>query len=163
MLMFIFNELSVIVLRETNAQWYKPSFRSPLYPYVQIFGILSGIVLLSYLGIMPLLSVFGVFILGVIIFIIYGSKTDRSGVISNYGFLSFLFKGGSSNKDESTLTSTSSSDDISNINAEIVVPLLGDETSTEMLVEMASSINDKSKINTINLFCLLYTSPSPRD
>ena len=47
-LMFIFNELSVIVLRETNAQWYKPSFRSPFYPYVQIFGILSGIVLLSY-------------------------------------------------------------------------------------------------------------------
>ena len=92
------------------------------------------------------------FILGVIIFIIYGSKTDRSGVISNYGFLSFLFKGGSSNKDESTVTPTSSSDDISNINAEIVVPLLGDETSTEMLVEMASSINDKSKINTINLF-----------
>ena len=43
-LMFIFNELSVIVLRETNAQWYNPSFRSPLYPYVQIFGILSGIV-----------------------------------------------------------------------------------------------------------------------
>ena len=29
-LMFIFNELSVIVLRETNAQWYNPSFRSPL-------------------------------------------------------------------------------------------------------------------------------------
>ena len=65
-LMFIFNELSVIVLRETNAQWYKPSFRSPLYPYVQIFGILSGIVLLTYLGIMPLLSVVGVFVLGVV-------------------------------------------------------------------------------------------------
>jgi hypothetical protein len=42
-------------------------------------------------------------------------------------------------------------EDISNTNAEIVVPLLGDETSTEMLVEMASSINDRSKINTINL------------
>ena len=36
-LMFIFNELSVIVLRETNAQWYKPSFKSPFYPYVQLF------------------------------------------------------------------------------------------------------------------------------
>ena len=60
-LMFIFNELSVIVLRETNAQWYNPSFRSPLYPYVQLFGIFSGIVLLAYLGIMPLISVFGVF------------------------------------------------------------------------------------------------------
>ena len=49
-LMFIFNELTVIVLRETNAQWYKPTFKSPLYPYVQIFGILSGIVLLAFLG-----------------------------------------------------------------------------------------------------------------
>ena len=74
-LMFIFNELSVIVLRETNAQWYNPSFRSPLYPYVQLFGIFSGIVLLAYLGIMPLVSVFGVFVLGFIIFMIYGSKT----------------------------------------------------------------------------------------
>ena len=151
-LMFIFNELSVIVLRETNAQWYKPSFRSPFYPYVQIFGILSGIILLSYLGLMPLLSVFGVFVLGIIIFLIYGRKTERAGVISNYGFLSFLFKGDSSEKDETDLKATlSSNEDISNINAEIVVPLLGEETSTEMLVEMASSINDKSKINTINL------------
>ena len=49
-LMFIFNELTVIVLRETNAQWYKPTFKSPMYPYVQIFGILSGIVLLAFLG-----------------------------------------------------------------------------------------------------------------
>ena len=151
-LMFIFNELSVIVLRETNAQWYNPSFRSPLYPYVQIFGIVSGIVLLSYLGLMPLLSVLGVFLLGIIIFIVYGSKTERSGVISSYGFLSFLFKSGSSEKNESdSKIIKNSSEDISNINAEIVVPLLGDETSTEMLVEMASSIDDKSKINTINL------------
>ena len=151
-LMFIFNELSVIVLRETNAQWYNPSFRSPLYPYVQIFGIVSGVVLLSYLGLMPLLSVLGVFLLGIIIFIFYGSKTERSGVISSYGFLSFLFKSGSSEKNESdSKIIKNSSEDISNINAEIVVPLLGDETSTEMLVEMASSINDKSKINTINL------------
>ena len=151
-LMFIFNELSVIVLRETNAQWYNPSFRSPLYPYVQIFGIVSGVVLLSYLGLMPLLSVLGVFLLGIIIFIFYGSKTERSGVISSYGFLSFLFKSGSSEKNESdSKIIKNSSEDISNINAEIVVPLLGEETSTEMLVEMASSIDDKSKINTINL------------
>ena len=119
----------------------------PLYPYVQIFGILSGIVFVIVFGYNAvIICLWCVYTWGYN-FIIYGSKTDRSGVISNYGFLSFLFKGGSSNKDESTLTSTSSSDDISNINAEIVIPLLGDETSTEMLVEMASSINDKSKIN----------------
>ena len=97
-LMFIFNELSVIVLRETNAQWYRPSFKSPLYPYVQLFGIISGVVLLAFLGIMPLISVIGVFILGFIIFLIYGKQSDRSGVISNYGILSFLFKGSSTTK-----------------------------------------------------------------
>ena len=149
-LMFIFNELSVIVLRETNAQWYKPSFRSPLYPYVQLFGIVSGIVLLAFLGIMPLVSVFGVFALGFIIFLIYGRNSDRSGVISNYGILSFLFKGSSSSKSSSS-NKADNYGEMTDADAEIVVPLLGDETSTEMLVEIAASINDKSKLNTVNL------------
>ena len=149
-LMFIFNELSVIVLRETNAQWYKPSFRSPLYPYVQLFGIVSGIVLLTFLGIMPIVSVFGVFALGFIIFLIYGRNSDRSGVISNYGILSFLFKGSSSSKSSSS-NKADSYEEMTDADAEIVVPLLGDETSTEMLVEIAASINDRSKLNTVNL------------
>ena len=149
-LMFIFNELSVIVLRETNAQWYKPSFRSPLYPYVQLFGILSGIVLLAFLGIMPIVSVFGVFALGFIIFLIYGRNSDRSGVISNYGILSFLFKGSSSSKSSSS-NKADNYEEMTDADAEIVVPLLGDETSTEMLVEIAASINDRSKLNTVNL------------
>ena len=149
-LMFIFNELSVIVLRETNAQWYKPSFRSPLYPYVQLFGIVSGIVLLAFLGIMPIVSVFGVFALGFIIFLIYGRNSDRSGVISNYGILSFLFKGSSSSKSSSS-NKGDNYEEMTDADAEIVVPLLGDETSTEMLVEIAASINDKSKLNTVNL------------
>ena len=38
-LMFIFNELSVIVLRETNAQWYKPSFIS--HPFTLMFKFLE--------------------------------------------------------------------------------------------------------------------------
>ena len=149
-LMFIFNELSVIVLRETNAQWYKPSFRSPLYPYVQLFGIVSGIVLLAFLGIMPIVSVFGVFALGFIIFLIYGRNSDRSGVISNYGILSFLFKGSSSSKNSSS-NKADNYEEMTDADAEIVVPLLGDETSTEMLVEIAASINDRSKLNTVNL------------
>ena len=147
--MFIFNELSVIVLRETNAQWYNPSFRSPLYPYVQIFGIVSGIVLLTFLGIMPLLSVFGVFALGFFIFLLYGSKTDRSGVIVNYGIFSFLFKGSSSKKEASVKRKESK--EVVNTDAQVVVPLLGEESSPEMLVEIASSITKGSKLNTINL------------
>ena len=149
-LMFIFNELSVIVLRETNAQWYNPSFRSPLYPYVQLFGIFSGIVLLAYLGIMPLVSVFGVFVLGFIIFMIYGSKTDRSGVISNYGIFSFLFKGKSTIEPEASSTNETS-EEIINSDAEVVVPLLGEEKSPETLVEIACSFIKNKKLNAVNL------------
>ncbi len=149
-LMFIFNELSVIVLRETNAQWYRPSFRSPLYPYVQLFGIFSGIILLAFLGIMPIISVFGVFVLGLLIFLVYGRNSDRSGVISNYGILSFLFKGSSSSNNKSS-NKNDNYEEVTDADAEIVVPLLGDETSTEMLVEIAASINDRSKLNTVDL------------
>ena len=148
-LMFIFNELTVIVLRETNAQWYKPTFRSPLYPYVQIFGILSGIVLLAYLGIMPVVSVLGVVVLGFLIFLVYGSKSDRSGIASSYGILSFF------TKDASKITEyseeTDNTEDTITTAAEVVVPLLGDEASPEMLVEMAAAINTTNKVHAFDI------------
>lgn len=150
--MFMAVNLSVIVLRETSAQWYNPKYKSPFYPYIQLFGIVSGFMLLFFLGVLPVVSVIGVFVLGFIIFLLYGNKTNRKGVFSNYGFLSFLFKGASNESEQASLDQNSSLiEDVSNKNAEIVVPLLGDETSPEMLVEIASSINDKSRINTINL------------
>jgi hydroxymethylglutaryl-CoA reductase len=46
---------------------------------------------------------------------------------------------------------SSGEENVVNKNAEIVVPLLGDETSPETLVEIASSIKDGVKLNAINL------------
>ena len=148
-LMFIFNELTVIVLRETNAQWYKPTFKSPLYPYVQIFGILSGIVLLAYLGIMPVVSVLGVVVLGFLIFLVYGSKSERSGIASSYGILSFFRKDASKIREYSE--ETDNAEDTITTNAEVVVPLLGDEASPEMLVEMAAAIKSTNKVHAFDI------------
>jgi len=148
-LMFIFNELSVIVLRETNAQWYKPTFKSPLYPYVQIFGILSGIVLLAFLGIMPVVSVIGVVALGFLIFLLYGSKSDRSGIASSYGILSFFRKDASKIREYSE--ETDNAEDTITTSAEVVVPLLGDEASPEMLVEMAAAIKSTNKVHAFDI------------
>ena len=39
--MFIAVNACVIVLRETGVQWYKPTYKSPLYPLTQIFGIMG--------------------------------------------------------------------------------------------------------------------------
>ena len=148
-LMFIFNELTVIVLRETNAQWYKPTFKSPLYPYVQIFGILSGIVLLAFLGIMPVVSVIGVVVLGFLIFLVYGSKSDRSGIASSYGIMSFFFKDAS--KIREYAEDTEDIEDAIATDAKVVVPLLGEEESPEMLVEMASALNNKNSVQAFDI------------
>ena len=150
-LMFISVNLAVIVLRETNAQWYNPSYKSPFYPYVQVFGVISGIVLLAYLGLMPLLSVLGAFIFGFVTFFFYGRKTNRKGVFSSYGIFSFLFRSGQGAVEETRVDSGLSEEMVINTNAEIVVPLLGEETSPETLVEIASSIKENVKLNAINL------------
>ena len=148
-LMFIFNELTVIVLRETNAQWYKPTFKSPMYPYVQIFGILSGIVLLAFLGVMPVVSVIGVVILGFLIFLVYGSKSDRSGVASSYGILSFFRKDASKIREYSE--ETDNTEDAITNKAEVVVPLLGEETSPETLVEMAAALKSTNEVQAFDI------------
>ena len=148
-LMFIFNELTVIVLRETNAQWYKPTFKSPMYPYVQIFGILSGIVLLAYLGIMPVVSVIGVVILGFLIFLVYGSKSERSGIASSYGILSFFRKDASKIREYSE--ESDNTEDAITTKAEVVVPLLGEETSPETLVEMAAALKSTNEVQAFDI------------
>ena len=160
-LMFIFNELTVIVLRETNAQWYKPTFKSPLYPYVQIFGILSGIVLLAYLGIMPVISVFGVVILGFLIFLVYGSKSERSGIASSYGVLSFFRKEKGvkmppakevdGRRAYESVEEADNTEDAITTKAQVVVPLLGEEASPESLVEMAAAINSKNDVQAFDI------------
>ena len=67
-MMFISVNMSVIILRETSAQWYKPKYKSPLYPWIQIFGIITGFFLLFYLGLMPFLAIGAIFLIGAIIY-----------------------------------------------------------------------------------------------
>ena len=156
-MMFILVNAAVVVLRETSAQWYNPPFRSPIYPYVQIFGIISGLVLLVLLGWLPFLSIIAIFIIGVAIYFNFGNKTRRTGVLRKYGHrpaLYLLYK--RKNKEKKDLTV------INNINegildgklvsdAGVVVALLGNENSPEMLVEIGAAINRRLQIQAINI------------
>ena len=54
-LLFILVNISVIVMRESRIQSYRPKFRSPWYPYIQIFAILAYSLLLIDMGKVPLL------------------------------------------------------------------------------------------------------------
>ena len=153
--MFITVNFCVIILRETAVQWYKPTYKSPLYPYTQLFGILSGLILLFYLGWMPIIAVLIIGIIGVIIFYFYGINVSRSGVIRTYGHrpaMYLLFKKSKSNQHE--IVNSKHKDWLDgqiNPEAGVIVTLLGNEYSSESLVEIGAAINQKSSIQVLNI------------
>ncbi|MCD4691054.1 PTS sugar transporter subunit IIA, partial [bacterium] len=53
-LLFLLVNVAVIVMRESHIQGYRPTFRSPLYPWVQIAAILTYAFLLFKMGSVPL-------------------------------------------------------------------------------------------------------------
>jgi len=156
-MMFILVNVTVIVLRETGTQWYKPTYKSPLYPFTQIFGIISGVVLLVLLGVMPLLAILAITVLGILIYVKYGSKTSRTGVLRKYGHrpaLYLLYQKKNKEKrliDENATINESFLDGELAKDAGVVVPLLGNEASPEMLVEIGSALNAKKTLQAIHI------------
>ena len=155
-LMFISINLCVIILRETAVQWYQPKYKSPFYPYIQLFGILSGIFLLFYLGIMPMIAILTVGILGTAIYFLFGKKASRSGVLINYGHipaLFFFFKKEYDFKKSRAFKMKEDKDykiDHQDVNSTIIT-LLGNERSPEILCEIGHSINIQNKVEVISI------------
>lgn len=54
-ILFILDNSSVIIMRESRIQSYRPQFKSPLYPYVHILAIVVYAVLIIDMGAVPLL------------------------------------------------------------------------------------------------------------
>jgi len=61
-LLFLFVILSLIIMRESKIRHYRPKFRSPFYPWVQVVGIVGLVFLIFEMGLIPMALV-GVFIL----------------------------------------------------------------------------------------------------
>ena len=155
-MMFISVNLAVIVLRETSAQWYQPKYKSPLYPWVQIFGIITGFVLLFYLGLTPFLAIGAIFLLGAIIYTFSNKENTRTGVLKKYGHRPALYLFYTKKQQQEIEIKRTEEDDKNldgslNTEAGVVVPLLGNEQSAEMLVEIAAAINKKETIQAVNI------------
>ena len=73
-LLYIFANLTVILFRESKILSYRPKFRAPFYPYLQILGISGGIFLLIEMGtfVVFLTSIF--LLLGCIWYKVYVQK-----------------------------------------------------------------------------------------
>jgi amino acid transporter len=68
--------MSVIILRSANMEhdWYHPTFKSPLCPWIQIVGIIAGGVLVFIMGEKAILGGIGAVVIGVATFNLYGKR-----------------------------------------------------------------------------------------
>lgn len=156
-IMFISVNICVIVLRETAVQWYDPKYLSPLYPFVQLFGIFSGLLLLFYLGWMPIIAILLISVLGIVIYLFVGKNTSRTGVLKKYGHRPALMIFFSKQSRYNHLKELAKKEEIKETQITlsketgVIVPLLGNEKSPEMLIEIGAAINKKQKLQVINI------------
>ncbi len=142
-LIFIFVNISVIVLREARVQWYEPSYKSPLYPYIQMFGILSGIALLVPMGTSFLSALLIISTIGILFYFFYARKrTNRRGVIGIRGKRQDLTNDNKTEGPDLNSLQAQSFSLSGEVNANVVVSLFGIERSPEMLIEMGAALSD---------------------
>ncbi|MDO6674587.1 amino acid permease [Tenacibaculum sp. 1_MG-2023] len=85
LLIFIFINFSVIVFRKSKIESYDPGYVSPLYPFMQVIGIVISFILIVYLGWMPILFTSGIIVIGVLWYHFYSKgKVKREGAIFHW-------------------------------------------------------------------------------
>lgn len=82
---FILVNLAVIVMRESQIMSYDPGFKSPLYPWMQIFGMVTSLALIVAMGWVAVLFTLGIIVLCLIWFHYYArERVVRDGAIYHW-------------------------------------------------------------------------------
>ena len=141
---FMFICGTVVVLRESAAKWYQPKFRAPMYPLLQIVGILTGATLLWSMGLTSMVALAGICVLGGFSYIVYGRyQTSRLGVLGRMGKRTDLVGRPTQTEQPHDLNQDLPSE------AAVVVPLFGNERSPETLVEMGAALAHSRKLEVL--------------
>ncbi|EMA69963.1 APC family permease [Halorubrum distributum] len=81
-LVFSFENMALVAFRVADLPSYNPEFTAPGYPYVQVFGFLGGMALLTQMGTLPILGAGGIIVGSALVYFAYGrSRTDRTGAV----------------------------------------------------------------------------------
>ena len=82
---FMLLNFAVIVMRESHIESYDPGYRSPLYPWMQYFGIVTSAMLILYMGAQAIAMTFGLVVLCVAWYFYYARKrVVRDGAIYHW-------------------------------------------------------------------------------
>ena len=80
-MVFIVINTCVLVLRTSaKSHWYDPAWKSPFFPFVQIFGILGGLILIYAMGMKAVIGGLSAIIIGIIIYQFYGSRFAKEEI-----------------------------------------------------------------------------------
>ena len=85
---YVLTNLSVIIIRESNLSNYRPSFKAPLYPWIQIFTIFVFTYFISQLGMSAIESSIGLVFISLVIYFTYGKKNSSK----EYALLHLLIR-----------------------------------------------------------------------
>jgi amino acid transporter len=71
LLLFIFANLALIFMRESNIKHYRPKYKAPLYPWIQAIGIIGYTVLILLLGWEKIVVAVGFILIGILWYYLY--------------------------------------------------------------------------------------------
>ena len=84
LLLFALLCFSLIIMRESKIDSYDPGYFSPLYPWMQILGIVSSFILIIAMGVITMSLSVGLIIIGTFWYFFYvKGKVSRTGAIYN--------------------------------------------------------------------------------
>jgi mannitol/fructose-specific phosphotransferase system IIA component (Ntr-type) len=72
--LYILTNIAVIVLREGKLQNYQPAFKVPLYPWINIVGIVLFILLIIDMGLVAIEISISLLFIAVMVYFLYGRK-----------------------------------------------------------------------------------------
>ncbi|WP_436909569.1 amino acid permease [Halosimplex marinum] len=82
-LVFVLVNVAVVAFRTSDVE-YEPTYHAPLYPWIQVFGVVGGLVLLTQMGWLPLVGAVVITLGGVGWYFAYGhSRVRRQGVAAD--------------------------------------------------------------------------------
>ena len=81
-LLFMMDNIALLVMRESRIRNYRPKFRVPLYPWLPIFALVAYAFLLAEMGRVPILISVGFFALGWLCYRFYArDKVSRTSAL----------------------------------------------------------------------------------
>lgn len=143
-LAFMANEISLIILRTSSPQWYKPSYSAPFFPWLQIVASTMCLGLLVAMGMPSILCIVSVFSIGLTVYFIYGRRhTQNLGMLRKMGRRFDLAAPLPEQAHEVEAIIPQS--------AAACVALIGQERSVEMLTQVGTALTGRKRVEVIHI------------